>query len=196
MKRRLLGLFFGILMAFSACSMGQTETSGTGESSQESVQTFQVVVPASLLRFTGSTGQELVDSAGESCTSAFVQGEDAVLELTEAQREDLLQENAEFIQECKDEFLQENAAYGCEINEEETQIVLHYDETIDQNRQAKTLLGLSSMCGFNQVLRAQSSQWSVHLEVINCHTGKVVAAGDLPQDSITFGNEEWQASYQ
>ena len=57
-------------------------------------------------------------------------------------------------------------------------------------------MGVTSMYALNGIIESGNSDWSVEVTIENCHTGNAVAQGVLPDDSITFGQEEWEASYE
>lgn len=42
----------------------------------------------------------------------------------------------------------------------------------------------------------EASDWSVKVNIVNCHTGNTVAQGTLPEDELTFDESSWEKSYE
>ena len=51
------------------------------------------------------------------------------------------------------------------------------------------------MYALNGIFENNTGEWKVELTVKNCHTGKTVAHGILPEETLTFGESEWEESY-
>ena len=94
------------------------------------------------------------------------------------------------------DFTGNDAEETAEEKDDFSGVVYRYDESIESGVQAKMLMGVTSMYALNGIIESENSDWSVEVTIENCHTGNAVAQGVLPDDSITFGQEEWEASYE
>jgi hypothetical protein len=94
------------------------------------------------------------------------------------------------------DFTGNDAEETAEEKDDFSGVVYRYDESIESGVQAKMLMGVTSMYALNGIIESGNSDWSVEVTIENCHTGNAVAQGVLPDDSITFGQEEWEASYE
>ena len=111
-------------------------------------------------------------------------------------KDDIMQMNQDFIDKTLDEFKDGNPEYSYELADGYSSIVYAYDEKIDASLQAQLLMGVTSMYALNGIIENNTSEWSVEIAIENCHTGKTVAHGILPEDTVSFGESEWRESYE
>lgn len=114
--------------------------------------------------------------------------------------EEILEEYSAILDEIQQEALMEgdisNSEYSCELSSDYSKVVYKYDENIDGILQAKILVSLTSIYVMNGIIETNNSDWSVDASIVNCHTGKTVVQGIFPGASLTFGEAEWEASYE
>ena len=156
----------------------------------------EIVIPASYLQFAGADAEDTAESYREYCTDSEVRDTDVVLEVTDSQKDDIMQMNQDFIDKTLDEFKDGNPEYSYELADDYSSIVYAYDEKIDASLQAQLLMGVTSMYALNGIIENNTSEWSVEIAIENCHTGKTVAHGILPEDTVSFGESEWRESYE
>ncbi len=181
------GLLILILILCSGgCSGEPTDTENLTE----------IIIPASYLQFAGADAEDTAESYREYCTDSEVKDMDVVLEVTDSQKEDIIQMNQEFIDRTLDKFLDGNPEYSYKLADDYSSIVYAYDEKIDASLQAQLLMGVTSMYALNGIVENNTSEWSVEITIENCHTGKTVAYGTLPEDTVAFGESEWRESYE
>ena len=157
------------------------------------------LIPNSYFTFTGSDISEAVESClglgDDYCTSAQETPDGMQLELTEEQLDNQIQHNDNFIEGLKKAFESSNSQYQCVLDESYQKLTLYCDENLSSDTQAKTILGIVSSYGMNYMLTNDTTDWNVKIEIFNCHTGKLVASANLPDEEITYGTKEWQKSY-
>lgn len=156
----------------------------------------EIVIPASYLQFAGADAEDTAESYREYCTDSEVRDTDVVLEVTDSQKDNIIQMNQDFIERTLDEFKDGNPEYLYELADDYSSIVYAYDEKIDASLQAQLLMGVTSMYALNGIIENNTSEWSVEIAIENCHTGKTVAHGILPEDTVSFGESEWRESYE
>lgn len=159
-------------------------------------QLTEIVIPASYLQFADADAEDTAESYREYCTDSKVRDTDVVLEVTDSQKDDIIQMNQDFIDRTLDEFKDGNPEYSYELADDYSSIVYAYDEKIDASLQAQLLMGVTSMYALNGIIENNTSEWSVEIAIENCHTGKTVAHGILPEDTVSFGESEWRESYE
>lgn len=130
------------------------------------------------------------------CTDVRQEGDDFVLEVTQEQKEALTARNRENMDEILSEVQEADPEYAVELSDDYSEAVYQYDENIDSNLQAKLLLSMTTIYALNGIIETGDADWSVRVSIVNCHTGKTVAQATLPEETITFGQSEWQASYE
>lgn len=157
------------------------------------------LIPNSYFAFTGSDISESVESClglgDDYCTTAQETPDGMQLELTEEQLDNQIQHNDDFIEGLKKAFESSNSQYQCILDESYQKLTLYFDETLSIDTQAKTILGIVSSYGMNYMLTNKTTDWNVKIEIFNCHTGKLVASANIPDEEITYGAKEWQKSY-
>lgn len=190
-RKRRGNIFPGLLIpALILCS------SGCAGSSTESEVVTEIVIPASYLQFVGADAKDAAESYREYCTDSEVRDTDVVLEVTDSQKDDIIQMNQDFIDRTLDEFKDGNPEYSYELADDYSSIVYAYDEKINASLQAQLLMGVASMYALNGIIKNNTTEWSVKITIENCHTGKTVAHGELPEDTVSFGKNEWGKSYE
>lgn len=183
----IIGLLILILILCSGGCVGEpTDTEKMTE----------IVIPASYLQFAGADAEDTAESYREYCTDSDVRDMDVVLEVTDSQKDDIMQMNQDFIDKTLDEFKDVNSEYSYELADDYSSIVYTYDEKIDASLQAQLLMGVTSMYALNGIIENNTAEWSVKITIENCHTGKTVAHGELPEDTVSFGESEWRESYE
>lgn len=156
-------------------------------------------IPNSYFAFTGSDISEAVESClglgDDYCTSAQETPDGMQLGLTIDQRNNLILRNNDFIEGLKKAFESSNSQYQCILDKSYQKLTLYFDENLSSDTQAKTILGIVSSYGMNYMLTNKTTDWNVKIEIFNCHTGKLVASANIPDEEITYGAKEWQKSY-
>lgn len=162
-------------------------------------KTETYIIPETFWGYTGTTqeeGVESFDELGEDyCTSAKVVGRDVQVELTEAQRDNLIQRNNDYIAELAEDFEAYNSEYRYVGDENYQKLEFYFDEKIPAILHVKTLFGISGAYGLNYVLENHDTEWQVDMKIYNCHTNKLVVSVKTPYESASYGPEEWKASY-
>ena len=85
--------------------------------------------------------------------------------------------------------------YYVEADTDHSRFIYHIDENIDGILQAKMLLTITTSDVLTGIMETGDPNWSVSAKIVNCHTGLTVGEGTFPDGSITFGPDEWKASY-
>lgn len=181
-------------MMLTACAPKGQHVPSDNDTEEDKVT--EITIPASYLDFTGNDAEETAEDYKAYCTDAAVQDGNVVLEVNEQQMQEILEMNQDFIDDALEDFQEENSQYSYELKDDFSGVVYRYDESIESGVQAKMLMGVTSMYALNGIIESGNSDWSVEVTIENCHTGNAVAQGVLPDDSITFGQEEWEASYE
>lgn len=182
------------VMMLTACAPRGQHVSSDNDTEEDKVT--EITIPASYLDFTGNDAEETAEDYKAYCTDATVQDGNVVLEVNEQQKQEILEMNQDFIDDALEDFQEENSQYSYELKDDFSGVVYRYDESIESGVQAKMLMGVTSMYALNGIIESGNSEWSVKVTIENCHTGNVVAQGVLPDDSISFGQEEWETSYE
>lgn len=193
MKKIAAILLMAVMMLTACAPKGQHVPS---DNDTEEDKVTEITIPASYLDFTGNDAEETAEDYKAYCTDAVVQDGNVVLEVNEQQKQEILEMNQDFIDDALEDFQEENSQYSYELKDDFSGVVYRYDESIESGVQAKMLMGVTSMYALNGIIESGNSEWSVEVTIENCHTGNVVAQGVLPDDSISFGQEEWETSYE
>lgn len=193
MKKIATILLMAVMMLTACAPKGQHVPS---DNDTEEDKVSEITIPASYLEFTGNDAEETAEDYKACCTDATVQDGNVVLEVNEQQKQEILEMNQDFIDDALEDFQEENSQYSYELKDDFSGVVYRYDESIESGVQAKMLMGVTSMYALNGIIESGNSEWSVKVTIENCHTGNVVAQGVLPDDSISFGQEEWETSYE
>lgn len=192
--KKIAAILLTAVMMLTACAPKGQHVPSDNDTEEDKVT--EITIPASYLDFTGNDAEETAEDYKAYCTDAAVQDGNVVLEVNEQQMQEILEMNQDFIDDALEDFQEENSQYSYELKDDFSGVVYRYDESIESGVQAKMLMGVTSMYALNGIIESGNSDWSVEVTIENCHTGNVVAQGVLPDDSITFGQEEWEASYE
>ena len=189
-------LLAAVVFACAACAESPSEEQNNINEETEPQETIEITLPGSLFEFANTDLQDNKEAFEEYCTDVREVGDSLVLEVTEEQREALIEMNQKNIDDILDQVEEENSQYSYELRDDFSGVVYRYDESIESVAQAKMLMGVTSMYALNGIIESGNSDWSVEVTIENCHTGNAVAQGVLPGDSITLGEQAWEASYE
>lgn len=189
-------LLAAVVFACAACAESPSEEQNNINEETEPQETIEITLPGSLFEFANTDLQDNKEAFEEYCTDVREAGDSLVLEVTEEQREALIEMNQKNIDDILDQVEEENSQYSYELRDDFSGVVYRYDESIESVVQAKMLMGVTSMYALNGIIESGNSDWSVEVTIENCHTGNAVAQGVLPGDSITLGEQAWEASYE
>lgn len=157
-----------------------------------------IVVPESLIEFCGTTAEEMQKSyqelGEEYCTDSYVSEETLVLVMNDEQIQNMLDYNNDWVKELKDKFEDSGKDYQIVSSGDYKKVIFKYDEDMNIDLQIQTIYGIIGMYAINYVI-TQNENWAVEVEIVNCHTGKIVAEGNLPNIPLNFGASEWENSY-
>lgn len=187
------GLSAVLILSCVGCG-GTIDVTADETTIQESTE--EITIPASYLNFISADANETAEGYEEYCTKAEVQGQDVILKVTEQEKKDILEMNQDFADDVLEDFKSEDPEYSYVLKEDFGGVVYSYDENIESGVEARLLMGVTAMYALNNMIEEKSSDWSVEVTIENCHTGNIVATGVLPQDTISFGESEWEASYK
>ncbi len=166
---------------------------------ETSEEVLKITVPESYFVYTGSDPESeaiaCVEMGLDYCTDAWAEESTMIIELTEIQRDNFIKRNDEYGEELRTSFLELDENYKFEGSEDYTNITFYCDEKVAIMSLVEAMYGTTSQYALNYILRNNSNDWCVHIKIVNYHTNKVVAEGDLPNDEITIGANEWAASY-
>jgi len=162
---------------------------------EEKSETKIITIPASYFEFINSEAEDAAKGYADYCESSKLDNGNVVIEVTDTQREYLINTNREFIEGILNDFYAANDKYSCDMSESYNYITFIYDENIDSFLQGRVLAGITSMHVLNGILETENSDWNLKITVKNCHTGNVVAEGILPEEGLKFNVEEWKQSY-
>lgn len=154
----------------------------------------QVILPETYLTFCGVDPEETAEKLRSMAETVTETDQGLVLELTESQKEAFREQNQSYIDETLNTFTNTDPDWSYTIDG--TSITYSYDESIKPVLQAELLMGVTAMEGFQQLLDNGDGTWQINLTICNCHTGKVVAEGTLPEETITFDETDWIKSYE
>lgn len=189
-------LLAAVVFACAACAESPSEEQNNINEETEPQETIEITLPGSLFEFANTDLQDNKEAFEKYCTDVREVGDSLVLEVTEEQREALIEMNQKNIDDILDQVEEENSQYSYELRDDFSGVVYRYDESIESVVQAKMLMGVTSMYALNGIIESGNSDWSVEVTIENCHTGNAVAQGVLPGDSITLGEQAWEASYE
>ena len=186
-----------VILACSACAYipapDPAEDPDAGKTLPETTE--EIVIPASIFRFTNTDVEDNMDDFRDYCTGVMRDGDDLILEVTPSQKEDLIEMYAGSIDDVLEDLAEEEQGYYVEADKDHSRFVYHYDEDIDGILEAKMLLAITASDVLTGIVETGDPDWNVRAKIVNCHTGLTVGEGTLPDGSIAFGPDEWQASY-
>lgn len=159
---------------------------------------FSIIVPESYFSFTNTQIEENIESlkglGNEYITSVKKENNTMVIEVTESQKNKLIERNNKYIETLSNDFSNANEKYHYEFNSDFSQLTYYFDEHIAPITQSK-IGSITASYILNNILKTNNQDWQVHIRIINCHTNKLVAEGTLPKDTIKYGETEWNNSY-
>lgn len=181
--------------AFISCNGNYSYTTDGFNNNEE---VFSITIPKSYFDFTNTQIDENVNTlknlGNEYITSVKTENSTIIIEMTESQKNKLIERNNKYIETLLNDFSNANEKYRYEFNSDFSELTYYFDENISAITQGKLV---SIIAGYilNNILKTNNQDWKVHLKIINCHTNKVVAEGNLPKDTIKYGETEWNNSY-
>ena len=186
-----------VILACSACAYisapDPAEDPDAGKTLQETTE--EIVIPASIFRFTNTDIEDNMEDFRDYCTGVRRDGDDLILEVTPSQKDNLIEMYAGSIDDVLEDLEEEDQGYYVEADKDHSRFVYHYDEDIDGILEAKMLLAITASDVLTGIVETGDPDWNVRAKIVNCHTGLTVGEGTLPDGSIAFGTDEWQASY-
>ena len=196
-KTVLAALTAASVLAFSACAgspaADQIQDPDAGKTLPE--MTEEITIPASIIRFANTDIEDNMEAFEDYCTDVRRDGDDLILEVTPTQKEELIEMYAGSIDDVLEDMEEDEQGYYVEADTDHSCFVYHIDENIDGILQAKMLLTITTSDVLTGIMETGDPNWSVSAKIVNCHTGLTVGEGTFPDGSITFGSDEWQASY-
>lgn len=158
-------------------------------------ETTTITIPESLLTFANTDIEVQLEGCKKYATDAKIVGKDIVMEVTDDERNEMLQMHKEFADELIKEMEEVNSDYKCTLSPDFKSVIFEFDEKLSLHMQAKTMLGVSFSQIMQWILTNNDPNWNFKVTVKNCHTGKIVAECVLPEDNFFIGEKEWAASY-
>lgn len=158
-----------------------------------------ITFPESFFLFTGSDPQEsaegCIELGSEYCTDVRVVEGCMMLEVTQKQRDNLLEQGNDFMETLMAPFYNADPSYSFQGSEDYTEISFYYDEKLPSAVQLQAITGSVSGYAYNYILLNNTGDWSVHLKIYNCHTKNLVVDVELPKDKLSLGDKDWEKSY-
>lgn len=152
-------------------------------------------IPASIFKFANTDIEDNMEAFEDYCTDVRRDGDDLILEVTPTQKEELIEMYAGSIDDVLEDMEKDEQGYYVEADTDHSRFIYHIDENIDGILQAKMLLTITTSDVLTGIMETGDPNWSVSAKIVNCHTGLTVGEGTFPDGSITFGPDEWKASY-
>ena len=140
---------------------------------------------------------EVIKALGpEYITDVTVLDGSLVLEVTEKQRDKLIEWNNEKMAEWVDPLLKADPLYSFTGSEDYTEATFYYDEKCSVIVALKAIGAASGGYAFNNILINDTTDWNVHLRIYNCHTNRIVVDVNIPEEQAVLNDEVWAASYE
>ena len=155
----------------------------------------EITIPASIFEFANSDIDDNFEEFSEYCYSVERDGNDLILGVTRSQKEELIEMYSDSIDDVLEKMTKEEQGYYVETDKDHSRFVYHYDENIDGVLQAKMLLTITTSDVLIGILETKDPNWNVQAKITNCHTGLTIGETTFPEGSMTFGPDEWKASY-
>lgn len=185
-KSRIIAVLCLIIVLASGCT-------------NKSPKTETYIIPNSYWEYAGTTAEDAVATfqklGEEYYTDVKVVDEGVQVELTEQQRDNLIERNNKYNAQLIADFKAHDNNYRYEPDENYQKLELYFDEKIPPFLHVKTVYNLTAGYGMNYILKNNTTDWNVEICVYNCHTNKLVVSADAPYETVTCGPEEWKASY-
>ena len=141
--------------------------------------TEEIVIPASIFRFTNTDIEDNMDDFRDYCTGVRRDGDDLILEVTPSQKDDLIEMYAGSIDDVLEDLAEEEQGYYVEADKDHSRFVYHYDEDIDGILEAKMLLAITASDVLTGIVETGDPDWNVRAKIVNCHTGLTVGERDI-----------------
>lgn len=181
------------VLACSACASMPVADPAVEGDQPETLE--KITIPASIFEFANSDIEDNFEEFSDYCYSVERDGNDLILGVTPPQKEELIEMYAASIDDVLETMTEEEPGYYVETDKDHSRFVYHYDEKIDNVLQARMLLTITTSDVLIGILETKDPNWNVQARIVNCHTGLAVGETTFPQGSITFGPDEWKASY-
>ena len=166
-----------ILLFFSSCVTQVKNQS-------DSIST--IIIPASYIRFCGIEQDEYIESYPlEQCIGIKADGEDVVINMTESQRQNIINQTEQFIDDFLEDYYKYNSEYKFHGSDDYKKAEFYYDEKFSFSEMG-SILGVLGEYGQMQLLTNNSGDWNVEVKIYNCHTGKLVSEGTVPYDHMKW----------
>ena len=160
--------------------------------------TKEYLIPNSFFEFTNtnieSANKSIVGLGNDYYTKTECLDNGLRLVLTDIQRDNLIRRNNDFINELIKSFKNENIKYSVVTDSTNKNLKFYFDENLSAAKQIKAVFGVATGYGYNLLLSG-IEDWNVKIEIYNCHTNKLVASGNIPNEEFSYGDEEWRKSY-
>ncbi len=162
-------------------------------------KTETYVIPNSYWTYTSTTTEEAVETfhklGDDYYTEVKIVDEGVQVELTEQQRDKLVQRNNDYIEKLVADYKAYNSEYWYVPDENYQKLAFYFDEKIPNLLHAATVYNLAAGYGLNYILLNNTTEWGVDISIYNCHTNKLVVSIDAPYETVSYGPAEWKASY-
>ena len=106
--------------------------------------TEEITIPASIFKFANTDIEDNMEAFGDYCTDVRRNGDDLILKVTPAQKEELIEMYAGSIDDVLEDMAEEEQGYYVETDIDHSRFVYHYDENIDGILEAKMLLTITA----------------------------------------------------
>lgn len=194
MKGKILLLM--LLTVIFCCGCGKTQTVPETSSASEAVEIC--VIPNSFWSRSGTEPEKAVEvfqKLGEEYyTEAKVTEEGVELQLTEKQRDNLIQRNNDYHDQLLGNFYSSSPEYKFVPDESYEKLEFYYDENIPDFIQFATVSNLTVGYAMNQILMNPSQEWNVDVSIYHCHSGELVLHFTFPEEFALVTPEQWQES--
>lgn len=158
-----------------------------------------ITIPDAAAFYSGSDLQEIADEMKELgsdyCTDARAVDGLLILELTEKQRDNLVEKNNAFIHQLMDPFFDSDPSYSFEASEDYSELTFYYDEKLPKAIEATAVFGVVGAYGYNHTLMSKTSDWSIHVKIFNCHTKKLAFDNWISYGESDKCDIDWEGSY-
>ncbi len=185
-KIKMIAVLFSVLVLLSGCA-------------KQAPKTETYIIPTSYWTYTSTTPEEAVetfyDLGEEYYTDVKIVDEGVQAELTDAQRDRLIQRNNDYIKKLVTEYETYNSEYRYVPDENYQKVDFYFDEKIPNLLHAATVYNVAAGYGLNYILQNNTTDWHVDISIYNCHTDQLVVSINAPYETVSYGPAEWAASY-
>ncbi len=185
-KSRIIAALFLLIVLASGCTNSKPET-----------ETY--IIPNSYWTYTSTTTEEALDTfyelGSDYYTDVKAVDEGVQVELTEQQRDNLIQRNNDYIDKLVSDYEAYSSDYRYVPDENYQKVAFYFDEKIPPMLHAATVYNVAAGYGLNYILLHNTTEWGVEISIYNCHTDQLVVSIDAPHETVSYGPAEWEASY-